>query len=222
MCVFCRSVSRGSQVWAPEGSTAFKCLLSARFCAALLSNISDCDETFNYWEPVSNKLCRRWSSYRDYGGSLPPITMLWWMYWQMHYLLYGTGMQTWEYSPLYAIRSYAYLWLHALPACLHAHVLQTNKVTPRYSILITTEWIAVFAVCPEKYFSVGKKSNVLCDACVVAGTGVLLCAMCPSVRLLCLWTLFLQVSSLSNCFNLCVFSNSIAAQLIIFVTQGGL
>lgn len=47
----------------------------------------------------------------------------------MHYLLYGTGMQTWEYSPLYAIRSYAYLWLHALPACLHAHVLQTNKVT---------------------------------------------------------------------------------------------
>lgn len=48
---------------------------------------------------------------------------------QMHFLLYGTGMQTWEYSPLYAIRSYAYLWLHALPACLHAHVLQTNKVT---------------------------------------------------------------------------------------------
>uniref|UniRef100_A0A8C7NS90 Mannosyltransferase n=1 Tax=Oncorhynchus mykiss TaxID=8022 RepID=A0A8C7NS90_ONCMY len=45
-------VSRGGQVWAPEGSTAFKCLLSARFCAALLSNISDCDETYNYWEPV--------------------------------------------------------------------------------------------------------------------------------------------------------------------------
>lgn len=61
--------------------------------------------------------------------------------WQMHYLLYGTGMQTWEYSPLYAIRSYAYLWLHALPACLHAHVLQTNKVTLKpkslYSSLIT-------------------------------------------------------------------------------------
>lgn len=55
---FCnRSISRGGQVWAPEGSTAFKCLLSARFCAALLSNISDCDETFNYWEPVSTDLC---------------------------------------------------------------------------------------------------------------------------------------------------------------------
>lgn len=56
--VIYRSVSRGSQVWAPEGSTAFKCLLSARFCAALLSNISDCDETFNYWEPVSTNLKR--------------------------------------------------------------------------------------------------------------------------------------------------------------------
>lgn len=48
-----RSSSKAGQVWAPEGSTAFKCLVSARLCAALLSNISDCDETYNYWEPVS-------------------------------------------------------------------------------------------------------------------------------------------------------------------------
>ncbi|XP_065140218.1 alpha-1,2-mannosyltransferase ALG9 isoform X2 [Paramisgurnus dabryanus] len=95
------SSSKAGQVWAPEGSTAFKCLVSARFCAALLSNISDCDETFNYWEPI-------------------------------HYLLYGTGMQTWEYSPAYAIRSYAYLWLHALPAYFHAKILQTNKVLVFY------------------------------------------------------------------------------------------
>ncbi|KAG8141607.1 hypothetical protein E2320_007207, partial [Naja naja] len=70
------SGTKAGHVWAPEGSTAFKCLISARFCAALLSNISDCDETFNYWEP-------------------------------MHYLVYGKGFQTWEYSPVYAIRSYA-------------------------------------------------------------------------------------------------------------------
>ncbi|XP_052447770.1 alpha-1,2-mannosyltransferase ALG9 isoform X1 [Carassius gibelio] len=95
------SSSKAGQVWAPEGSTAFKCLVSARFCAALLSNISDCDETYNYWEPT-------------------------------HYLLYGTGMQTWEYSPAYAIRSYAYLWLHALPVCFHAKILQTNKVLVFY------------------------------------------------------------------------------------------
>lgn len=31
-------------------------------------------------------------------------------YWEpLHYLLYGTGMQTWEYSPVYAIRTYAFV-----------------------------------------------------------------------------------------------------------------
>ena len=41
------------QPWAPSAYTAFKILLSFRLCAAIWSNISDCDETFNYWEPVS-------------------------------------------------------------------------------------------------------------------------------------------------------------------------
>ncbi|XP_075377354.1 alpha-1,2-mannosyltransferase ALG9 isoform X2 [Mycteria americana] len=112
------SGSKAGQVWAPEGSTAFKCLISARFCAALLSNISDCDETFNYWEPT-------------------------------HYLVYGKGFQTWEYSPAYAIRSYAYLWLHALPALFHARVLQTNKVLIFYFLRCFLAFLS--CVC-ELYF----------------------------------------------------------------------
>lgn len=36
----------------PGGETAFKALLSARFCAAIWSHITDCDETYNYWEPM--------------------------------------------------------------------------------------------------------------------------------------------------------------------------
>ncbi|KAG9351484.1 hypothetical protein JZ751_022734 [Albula glossodonta] len=112
------ATSKAGQVWAPEGSTAFKCLVSARFCAALLSNISDCDETYNYWEPT-------------------------------HYILYGKGMQTWEYSPAYAIRSYAYLWLHALPACFHAKILQTNKVLVFYFL----RCVLAFTCCVcELYF----------------------------------------------------------------------
>ncbi|ERE77083.1 alpha-1,2-mannosyltransferase ALG9 [Cricetulus griseus] len=46
---------------------------------------------------------------------------------ETHYLIYGKGFQTWEYSPVYAIRSYAYLLLHAWPAAFHARILQTNK-----------------------------------------------------------------------------------------------
>jgi len=29
--------------------------------------------------------------------------------------MYGNGLQTWEYSPLFALRSYAYLLIHWLP-----------------------------------------------------------------------------------------------------------
>ncbi|XP_064486177.1 alpha-1,2-mannosyltransferase ALG9-like [Ornithodoros turicata] len=87
--------------WAPKPYTAFKALLSARLCAAVWSNISDCDETYNYWEPT-------------------------------HFLMYGEGMQTWEYSPAYAIRSYAYLWLHALPGLFYSSLLQSNRVLVFY------------------------------------------------------------------------------------------
>lgn len=41
----------------PSSDTAFKALLSARFCAAVWSHITDCDETYNYWEPVSSDNC---------------------------------------------------------------------------------------------------------------------------------------------------------------------
>ncbi|PNF36246.1 Alpha-1,2-mannosyltransferase ALG9 [Cryptotermes secundus] len=80
----------------PSGDTAFKALLSARFCAAMWNSISDCDETFNYWEPS-------------------------------HYLLFGKGFQTWEYSPEYALRSYTYLLIHVVPAWLYHQLLQPNR-----------------------------------------------------------------------------------------------
>lgn len=49
-----------------------------RVYCGLYMIISDCDETYNYWEPL-NRIVR------------------------------GFGKETWEYSPQYAIRSYAYL-----------------------------------------------------------------------------------------------------------------
>ena len=43
---------RNAGPWMPGGYAAFKLLMSARLCAAFWSSISDCDETFNYWEPT--------------------------------------------------------------------------------------------------------------------------------------------------------------------------
>ena len=50
----------------PGTKTAFCLLLAARVVGALVNTIHDCDEVYNYWEPL-------------------------------HFLLYGSGMQTWEY-----------------------------------------------------------------------------------------------------------------------------
>ncbi|XP_049282096.1 alpha-1,2-mannosyltransferase ALG9 [Anopheles funestus] len=79
-------------------------LIVVRIQSALWSIISDCDETFNYWEPL-------------------------------HYLLKGTGFQTWEYSPEYALRSYSYLWLHGLPAKIVGLVVD-NGVVVFYSLRV--------------------------------------------------------------------------------------
>ncbi|RLN49260.1 hypothetical protein BBJ28_00026990, partial [Nothophytophthora sp. Chile5] len=56
------------RLWTPTLETAVSLLLLLRVASALVNPIADCDETFNYWEPL-------------------------------HFLLYGFGFQTWEYSP---------------------------------------------------------------------------------------------------------------------------
>lgn len=61
----------------------------AHLLAAFYAPIQDCDETFNYWEPL-------------------------------HYLIHGYGLQTWEYSPEFSIRSWAYILIHAVPTKIAA------------------------------------------------------------------------------------------------------
>ncbi|KAI9299198.1 hypothetical protein K502DRAFT_361729 [Neoconidiobolus thromboides FSU 785] len=62
----------------------FLILLFVRVTSVFYSTIQDCDEVYNYWEPL-------------------------------HFLQFNSGLQTWEYSPEYGLRSYAYLLLHYIP-----------------------------------------------------------------------------------------------------------
>jgi len=110
-----------NRCWYPKPSVVFNVLLSARITSAFLSNISDCDETFNYWEPT-------------------------------HYLMYGNGFQTWEYSPEYAIRSYAYILLHVIPAEVIRNVFDANKLVVFYYVRFILG--AICAAC-ETYFYKG-------------------------------------------------------------------
>ena len=86
----------------------FKLLLVPRVLSALVNIIHDCDETFNYWEPL-------------------------------HYMLNGEGLQTWEYSSQYGLRTWLYIALHAVPATLLLKPLQ-----PVFPGILTS--VAVFYV----------------------------------------------------------------------------
>jgi alpha-1,2-mannosyltransferase len=107
----------GSELF-PKIDTAFKVLLSARFCAAIWSHITDCDETFNYWEPL-------------------------------HYLIYGKGLQTWEYSSEFALRSYVYLMFHGVPAWIYQQIFQPNPMLVFYFVRCT---LGFMCAVMEVYF----------------------------------------------------------------------
>lgn len=56
-------------------------------------------------------------------------------FWEpLHYLDRGYAFQTWETSPVYAIRSYAYVLLHLLPVRI-ARILGPDKVCIRYEVV---------------------------------------------------------------------------------------
>ncbi|KAI9144181.1 Alg9-like mannosyltransferase family-domain-containing protein [Paraphysoderma sedebokerense] len=91
------SNSRPSQPYTPSFSLAIKFILIARILSTVLTPISDCDEVYNYYEPL-------------------------------HYLVFGKGFQTWEYSPAFSIRSWSYIVLHGLIATAGKFVLWLNGI----------------------------------------------------------------------------------------------
>ncbi|KAI9220032.1 Alg9-like mannosyltransferase family-domain-containing protein [Blastocladiella britannica] len=89
-------------------------LVAARVAGALWSPITDCDETFNYWEPA--------------------------------YLLAARthALQTWEYAPVHALRSYAYLAPHAAVMTLFASIFGAH-VAPWRSAFFATRLVLALA-----------------------------------------------------------------------------
>lgn len=51
-------------------------------------------------------------------------------YWEpCYYLAHGSGFQTWEYSPQYAIRSWTWIAIHAIPIKILATFFGINKIS---------------------------------------------------------------------------------------------
>ena len=90
----------------------FLILLSIRTLSACFNLIWDCDETYNYIEPL-------------------------------HFVLFGNGFQTWEYSPQFSLRSYLYIYLHAAPIYLFKNLI--SKITLFYLLRFILAIVSSYA-----------------------------------------------------------------------------
>lgn len=112
--------------WAPTFSWAVRWLLLIRFSAAMYANITDCDEVFNFWEPL-------------------------------HLFDRGYGFQTWEVSPEFSIRSWAYIVLHWFPAQLAKFLVGPEK---RPAFFAVRAVLALVSTLIESFFYRSVYSNI--------------------------------------------------------------
>ncbi len=107
-------------------NVAFYLCFASHLLAALYAPIQDCDETFNYWEPL-------------------------------HYLNHGYGLQTWEYSPEFRIRSWAYVALHAVPAKL-VNFLSGSKTVEFFALRVLLAFVCA-ATEVRLYSAISRNIN---------------------------------------------------------------
>ncbi|XP_049414116.1 dol-P-Man:Man(6)GlcNAc(2)-PP-Dol alpha-1,2-mannosyltransferase isoform X2 [Solanum stenotomum] len=119
------------------------CLGMLRHMSATSNIIHDCDEVFNYWEPL-------------------------------HYLLYKTGFQTWEYSSQFALRSYLYILLHKLVGWPAAWWFGEEKVIVFYAVRIFLAGLSVICdaalvVALSRKYGKRLASYALAMLCLASG-----------------------------------------------------
>uniref|UniRef100_A0A5B7AZE9 Mannosyltransferase n=1 Tax=Davidia involucrata TaxID=16924 RepID=A0A5B7AZE9_DAVIN len=114
-----------------------------RYMSASSNIIHDCDEVFNYWEPL-------------------------------HYLLYKSGFQTWEYSSQFALRSYLYILFHELVGKPASWWFGEEKVRVFYAVriflgLLSVITEATLVVALSKKYGKRLATYTLAMLCLTSG-----------------------------------------------------
>eukprot|EP00762_Andalucia_godoyi_P002372 ANDGO_02760.mRNA.1 hypothetical protein len=89
----------------------------ARIAMACMHPIQDCDETYNFWEPL-------------------------------HSVMFGDGFKTWEYASQYALRPWAFVYMHTVPAAV-IHTLFASKAAAFFG---TRAVLGIVCACAEGWF----------------------------------------------------------------------
>ncbi|KDP32537.1 hypothetical protein JCGZ_14740 [Jatropha curcas] len=118
-------------------------LVMLRYMSATSNIIHDCDEVFNYWEPL-------------------------------HYLLYKSGFQTWEYSSQFALRSYLYINFHELVSLPASWLYAEDKARVFYAVRLFLGLISVVAdatlvVALSRKYGKRLASYTLAMLCLTSG-----------------------------------------------------
>ncbi|CAL8073135.1 unnamed protein product [Calicophoron daubneyi] len=115
---------------------AFKIALFSNIVSVVFNVINDCDETYNYWEPLHFLLTDG----------------------------HGGGFQTWEYSPSYALRSYLFLWLFGWPGYVVKWFAGPGwlafLLVRLHLALISAYATSLLAYTISRYSSAGKNSGI--------------------------------------------------------------
>ncbi|MDC6271856.1 hypothetical protein PP707_06115, partial [Acetobacter pasteurianus] len=110
-----------------------------RLYSALYMIIGDCDETFNYWEPLN-------------------------------LLLRGFGKQTWEYSPEFSIRSYAYLVPYYIVGKACQFLAGVSPVNIFYAVRIVA-LAGITSLCELRFFvTMNQFSTSVANWCIFLST----------------------------------------------------
>ncbi|RZC89683.1 hypothetical protein C5167_036295 [Papaver somniferum] len=118
-------------------------LIVFRYMSATSNIIHDCDEVFNYWEPL-------------------------------HYLLYKSGFQTWEYSSEFGLRSYLYILFHELVARPASWFIGDEKVRVFYAVrlflgLISAVTESALVVALSRKYGKRLATYTLAMLCLTSG-----------------------------------------------------
>ncbi|KAG5546121.1 hypothetical protein RHGRI_018336 [Rhododendron griersonianum] len=114
-----------------------------RYMSATSNIIHDCDEVFNYWEPL-------------------------------HFLLFKSGFQTWEYSSQFALRSYLYLLFHKVVGGPASWLFSEEKVRVFYAVriflgLLSVITEAALVVALSRKYGKRLASYALAMLCLTSG-----------------------------------------------------
>ncbi|KAE8211356.1 hypothetical protein CF326_g9964, partial [Tilletia indica] len=123
--------------WTPSLGLAFRLILIVRLLGARFSIISDCDETYNYWEAL-HLLVFPPATNSSGAGSLLPF-------------------QTWEYAPQFAIRSYAYLLPYLGFVKVAGSIVPLNKIN---TFFVLRNMLAVISSLVEAKFCVAVGESI--------------------------------------------------------------